>query len=456
MKTYLLFFGKSQYFTTYAFDNNDYIKDFNTVIKDFDLLESKIFTVDGIDNKEMLAKYNFVAKDGKKYALLKLYSFAQAFSGDRIAGSIYGVALLSEMDISLSKINFNILTSAKSNFAKLCLNGLKFKSSDFYDEAEKIWSALINHKEGSYLDKVVYTNRNISNTNLGTKGFFVKSMFEDSLELETQMNTASRIYISEDLAHLKRVHTQRGNEFKIYAKTNNGYEIYQEPKPIEPPRPISVVSNNLNTPISEVQKLKHKVSDLEEENEELNKKASYYKKKSKKTVLQFGVVASILFLTTVTFFFTSNFWSDKKVAPKTVPFETTIEKPLPTVGNTINIDDILADTDRMDSLIDFAEASKVVITFEPKISWKDSLKLDKNYKSAQSKSIFLGLDISYLDNQYASKMQILKSISNEMKTTEDEKVKEEKIKEGTKKPKKIIPTDSNKVKKISNSKTTNQ
>ena len=78
MKTYLIFFGKSQYFTTHAFDNDDYIDDFNTVIKDFDLLESKIFTVDAIDNKEMLAKYHFSSREGKKYTLLKLYSFAQA------------------------------------------------------------------------------------------------------------------------------------------------------------------------------------------------------------------------------------------------------------------------------------------------------------------------------------------------------------------------------------------
>jgi hypothetical protein len=424
MKTYLLFFGKSQDFTTHAFDNNDYIEDFNTVIKDFDLLESKIFTVDDIDNKEMLAKYNFTAKNGRKYSLLKLYSFAQASSGDRIAGSIYGVALLSERDISLSKINFNILTSAKSNFAKLCLNGLKFKSSDFYDEAEKIWSAFVNHKEGNYLDKVAHTNLNISNNNLGTKGFFVKNMFEDSLELENQMNTASRIYISEDLAHLKRVHSQRGNEFKIYAKTNNGYEIYQEPKPIEPPRPISVVSNNLNTQISEVQKLKHKVSDLEEENEELNKKSSYYKRKSKKTVVQFGVVASILFLTTITFFFTSNFWSDEKVARETEPFETDIEEPTPTVGNTINIDSILADTDRMDSLIDFLKASKIITSFDPVKSWKDSLTLEENFKSIKSKSEPLGIDIALLEKQYASRKQKLDSISNEKK----KKGKEEKNK----------------------------
>jgi hypothetical protein len=428
MKTYLLFFGKSQDFNAHAFDNSDYIDDFNTVIKDFDLLESKIFTVDGIDNKEILAKYHFTAKNGRKYSLLKLYSFAQAFGGDRIAGSIYGVALLSERDISLSKINFNILTSAKANFAKLCLNGFKFKSSDFYDEAEKIWSAFVNHKEGNYLDKVAYANRTISNTNMGTKGFFVKSMFEDSLELENQMNTASRIYISEDLAHLKRVYSQRGNEFKIYAKTNNGFEIYQEPKPIELPRSISVIGNNFSTTISEEQRLRHKVSDLEEENEELNKKASYYKRKSKKTVLQFGVVASILFITIITFFFTSNFWIDEKDVPENEPIKTSIEEPKYTVGIPVNIDSILAVPNRMDSLIAFTKASKAIISFEPKISWKDSLIFEKNYKSIQSKSVFLGINISYLTNEYSSKKEILKSISTEIGKKEKIDKKESDIK----------------------------
>lgn len=434
MKTYLIFFGKSQYFTTHAFDNTDYIEDFNTVIKDFDLLESKMFTVDGVENKEMLAKYNFTAKDGKKYSLLKLYSFAQAFSGDRIAGSIYGVALLSEGDISFSKINFTILTSAKNNFAKLSLNGLKFRSSDFYEEAYKIWNAFINHKEGNYLDKVTYTNRNISNANFGTKGFYVKSMFEDSLELDKQMNAASRIYISEDLAHLKRVHSQRGNDFKIYAKTSNGYEIYQEPKPIVVPKVSIPEKSNLTSTASEELKLNNKISDLEEENDELFKKASYYKKKSKNIFLQLGTVASILFLTTITFFFTSNFWSDKKPSPINETDNTIIEEPITTVRNTINFDDILADTSRMDSLIAFAKASKYITAFEPEISWKDSLNLEKNYKSVKKKSVFLEIDITILDNQYASKKQIIESVLNKNRKpiinseTEKGKVVKEKVK----------------------------
>jgi hypothetical protein len=69
----------------------------------------------------------------KYYSLLKLYSFAQAYSGDRIAGSIYGVGLLSEGDISFCAQNMSILKAAKTNFAKLSLNGLKFKVKNLYN-----------------------------------------------------------------------------------------------------------------------------------------------------------------------------------------------------------------------------------------------------------------------------------------------------------------------------------
>jgi hypothetical protein len=423
MKTYLLFFGKSQDFTTYAFDNKNYIKDFNTVIKDFDLLESKIFTVDSIENKEMLAKYNFTAKDGRKYSLLKLYSFAQAFSGDRVAGSIYGVALLSQGDISITKSNLNILNLTKSNFAKLSLNGLKFNSSDFYEEVNKIWNAVVNHKEGNYLDKIAFTNRSVSNTNLGNKGFYVNNLFDNSPELDSQINFASRIYISEDLAHLKRVHSQRGNEFKIYAKTKNGYEIYQEPKPIEPPKPIDVVSSNLSTPISEEQKLKHKISDLEEENDELYREATYYKKKSKTTFLQLGSLATILLLTTITFFFTSNFWSDKKDAPEAEPFEKDVKGTITTGGNSIDIDPILANTDSLDIFASFIKNVKNFKNFKPNsnISEKEIKNFNGVYDSVLNKAKRLGINVLALKKDFEDKKTDINTIL--LKRSKDENLK---------------------------------
>ena len=371
-----------------------------------------------MENKEILSKYNFTAKDGKKYSLLKLYSFAQAYSGDRIAGSIYGVALLSEGNISLSKINFSILTSAKNHFAKLSLNGLKFKASDFYEEANKIWNAFIRHNEGNYLDKVTYTNSNVSNTNLETKGFYVKNMFEDSIELDRQMNTASRIYISEDLEHLKRAHSKWGNDFKIYQKTTNGYEIYQEPKPIEPPEVKTPDKSNSSATTSEVQKLKHKISDLDEENEELFEKVAYYKEKNKKNVLLLGVVASILLLTTITFFFTSDFWSDEKSNTDTYTDVTEFEEPKPVATSTINLDAILVNSNSIDSLKTFIEDFKFASSFDPKIRYNDALLFRKKYNSIKSKADYLKIDMSKWEVLYISKNSELDSISNSLSDKE--------------------------------------
>jgi hypothetical protein len=413
MKTYLIFFGKSQYFTSHAFDSNDYIQDFNSVIKDFDLLESKLFTVDSIDNKEILAKYNFSSRDGKKYSLLKLYSFAQAFSGDRIAGSIYGVALLSEAELTLSKINLNILSSAKSNFAKLCLNGFKFKSSDFYDEAHAIWNAFKNHDDGNYLDKVTHSNRKVSNTNNISKGFFVKDLFSDAIELDSQMNNTSRIYLSEDLAHLKRSHDKWGNDLKIYAKVNNSYEIYQEPKPIEEPRhnpnPINTSSNT-----SSEQKLKYKISDLEEENQELVDKIGINKRKHKRSLIQLGALASLFFLTTISFFFKTIFSNDKETDSKIDQVGTVVAATESVNNSSVNIDHILANSNSIDSLISFAKSASYIEDYQPKLNTKDSLKFYKSFNLVQGKSELLKIDIALLEGKFLSKKKILDSISSEL------------------------------------------
>jgi hypothetical protein len=411
MKTYLLFFGKSQDFTTFAFDNHDSIDDFNSVIKDFNLLESKLFTVDDIDNKQMLAKYNFVSRDGKKYSLLKLYSFAQAYSGDRVAGSIYGVALLSENDIALNKTNFNILSNAKSSFAKLCLNGYKFKSSDFYDEVYKIWGALINHNEGNYLDKVVFSNRKISNINLDVKGFYLKNLFEDAVSLENQMNTASRIYMSEDLEHLKRTNLKWGNDFKIYTKTVSGYEIYQEPKPVVVSEPKTSTISNQNSTISEEQKLKIKVSDQEHEILELKESLISEQKKHKKSILYSGVLISILFLTTVTFFFKNDFFVDDKTPPGT---EYYVDEPEVEQGykeNQVNLNDILANDANRNTLNNLLQNIK---------KFEISLEFDKKKYSEEiiSDAKILGLDPAFYE------AYIIKDIQVEANGNADAYVKE--------------------------------
>ncbi len=115
MRKFLIFFGKSQRFNFYAFDEQGLMQNFDDLIKDFPFLESKYFTVDAVSNEQILAKYNFKASNGDDFSLLKLYSFAQAYDGSRVAGSIYGVALLSDHDVCISESNNNLLNSAKKS-----------------------------------------------------------------------------------------------------------------------------------------------------------------------------------------------------------------------------------------------------------------------------------------------------------------------------------------------------
>lgn len=416
MKTYLIFFGKSQYFTTHAFDNHDYIEDFNTIIKDFDLLESKVFTVDALDNKEIFAKYHFTSREGTKYSLIKLYSFAQAFSGDRIAGSIYGVAILSEQDIALSKTNINILKLAKEQFAKLCLNGKKFKTSDFYEEVYKIWSAIVKHEKGNLLNKVDYTSKKIFNTNTESRGIYVKNLFEDITTLENQMEKSSRIYVSEDLEHLKRTHKKFGSQFEVYLKTNNGCELYEEPKPIVPPKISNHQNIGLKKPESELQVLKHRISDLEEENNYLSSKASFYKKKSTNIFLRLSILSTVLFLTTITFFFKSNFSSNKKDNSE-VPEVYNYAKEAPSqVESEINISYILDNPVVLDSFISFSKEIKAINSFNTQLNIKDTLLLDKNFKSIQSKSEKFNIDISNVELIYKKKKHEIDLINKSKKT----------------------------------------
>ncbi len=49
MKTHLFFFGKSESFSFQAYDEEGLIPDYDFFIKDFDKLESSVFTVDKVE-----------------------------------------------------------------------------------------------------------------------------------------------------------------------------------------------------------------------------------------------------------------------------------------------------------------------------------------------------------------------------------------------------------------------
>ena len=232
MNTYILFFGKSQDFTFYAFDNAGLIADFNAIIRNFDQLESNIFSVDDADNRDILAKYVFSTSKGKVYSLLKLYSCAQASNGSRISGSTYGVALLSEGDVQMSKFNVSLLQSAKQSFAKLSLSGIKFSKSDFLEEAKKLWNGIINSDSGNYLRKVeiLATIPKLYKTEISA--FHVSNLVDGAIELNGLPIQSNKVYVTTDFDHLKRVYEKWGEiKFPLYVKHDNAYQPFADITP---------------------------------------------------------------------------------------------------------------------------------------------------------------------------------------------------------------------------------
>jgi hypothetical protein len=216
-RTYLLFFGKSQSFSFTAFDNLSAVADFNETILDFDLLESQLFSVDRIDNKQILAKYYFTRN--KKYTLLKIYSYAQAYDGDRVQGSIFGVAFLSEANISVCRENIDILRTIKDVFADVCLDATnKFTTSDFSALVEGIWKQF---RDQNGFSRIRYSTKSDSVKD-GAVGIHVKPV-EEAVELNY-----GKMYFSEDLEHLKRANLNWGKRFPICRVVNGRPEFFRE------------------------------------------------------------------------------------------------------------------------------------------------------------------------------------------------------------------------------------
>jgi hypothetical protein len=234
MNTYFLFFGKSQDFTFYAFDKNGLVPDFNAIIKHFDQLESLVFSVDEPDNKDIIAKYVFKTSKGKAYSLLKQYSCAQAFAGDRLSGSTYGVAILSDGDILISEYNLRLLKSAKEKFATLSLSGLKFNKSDFLDDAKKLWKGISENTQGnepSYFEKINVSPDTPTFQRNDISAFYVTDLMEGSIEIGRMSTESNKIYITEDFNHLKRAYQKWGEiKFPVFHKVGNAYQQYTDEK----------------------------------------------------------------------------------------------------------------------------------------------------------------------------------------------------------------------------------
>lgn len=365
---YIVFFGKSQDFTSCYYDRNGRVADFSSVIRDFSLLESKVFTVDDIKNKEILSR-NFFTSQGKGYCLVKLYSLAQAMSGARIAGSIYGVGLVSDHAIDFSKENLDLLREAKDNFAKLSLDGLKFNKSNFKGDTDQIWQSICEGPNGNLLDKVT-TFDLVVNRSQGQTVFFAKNLFEDAIKLNKRILKKDTVYFSEDLDHLKRTQQKWGkDQFPIYHEENEEFVPYKEDvRKVSSNQQDQNLGTRPNDSLGgDESKLRSALNDAEYANKCLEEDLEKLKKKQKRTsYMVYGLSGLVFLLLALLFFF-------DKIFPREVPLPPT---PVAVVNP---LDQILADSAARMEIVDFLENIAFIYSFDKERTAVDSMLLNEKY-----------------------------------------------------------------------------
>jgi hypothetical protein len=396
MGMYLVFFGKSQDFTSLYYDRNGWIADFNAVIRDFSLLESRVFTIDDINNKEILSRYFFTAQ-GKGYCLVKLYSLAQAMSGARIAGSIYGVGLLSDQAIDFSKENLDLLRAAKDNFAKLSLDGIKFNKSDFKSDADRIWNAIVSSKNGNLLDKISTQVLKV-NGNEDPIALYVKNIFEEAVQLNNRIASFDTVYFSEDLPHLTRTQQKWGNDFfPIYKEENRKFVQYQEEvaAPIQDTKPEQSEDGPKEQEPSEEDKLQLVIDDLKYANECLEEDLEEIMKKQRhSSYLVFGLSGLLVLLLALLFFF------DKIFSPEVPP------QPKPVaVENPIN--QILVDSTSREGMINFLESIQLIYSHDIKSTDLDTTDLNEKYEEIVVFSAMHNLNIDTVREKFLEQKEII-------------------------------------------------
>lgn len=430
MSTYIIFFGKSQDFTTCYYDRNNPIHDFNSIIKDFDLLESKIFTVDDIKNKEILSRYFFSAQ-GQNYCLLKLYSFAQAYSGNRIAGSIYGVGLLSDKTIHFSKNNLELLRVAKDNFAKLSLDGAKFNKSDFKDDTDRIWKAIVSNNNGNLLDKIDTSPVKINRSG-GQVTFFVKGLFTDAVKLNDRISNEDSVYLSEDLDHLKRTQNKWGEDtFPIYWEQNNQYVPYKEPIVSQTVKPSINMTSHDTSKVStgnDIIKLKTELADSQYNNRNLQQDLEILKNKQRVMIyVIYGLSCLILIMFLYIIFFSGD--RKKEVVIQSAPPKEELTQTIEQKADNISI--FLTDRKSVDSGIVFLQSVQYIYSFNVNESASDSSKFHKQFLNIQITAQKNNILIDNINNIYLSKCDQLKSI----KPVEQQRINPEQKSKNSKKGK---------------------
>lgn len=406
MSIYIVFFGKSQDFASCYYDRNGRVADFSSVIRDFSLLESKVFTVDDIKNKEILSRYFFTSQD-KGYCLVKLYSLAQAMSGARIAGSIYGVGLLSDRAIDFSKENLELLRVAKDNFAKLSLDGLKFNKSNFKGDTDQIWQSICEGPNGNLLDKVT-TFDLVVNRSQGQTVFFAKNLFEDAIKLNKRILKKDTVYFSEDLDHLKRTQQKWGkDQFPIYHEENGEFVPYKEyvRKVSSDPQDQNIGTSPDVSQGGDESKLRSALNDAHYANKSLEEDLEKLKKKQKRTnYMVYGLSGLVFLLLALLFFFDKIF--PKEVLPQ--PDPVALENP---------IDQIWQDSASRMEMVDFLENIAFIYSLDKEAAEVDVNLLEEKYQKITVFSSQFNLDIKNVREKYVKHKEKLNASVPELADT---------------------------------------
>lgn len=294
MSTYIIFFGKSQSFNFHAFDAAGLVTNFDAVIKNFDKLESDKFEPDNENNLPIISHYQF-QNGNKRYSLLKMYGFAQAYDSSRIKGNSYGVALLSDLNIQITKPSLDLLTGVFKKFGELTLvNGKKFNASDFQEPAQLLWNAIVHHNSGNLLSTI--STESFSNFVNSTKSFLVSDLNQDPIDIFRLFNSTSSLYFSCDQEHLKRAQKNNGKQvFPIYVKRGNDYQTLEEPSPQPANRNLpDDASVNLRRLESLVQDSYSQIEKITKEKELIVDQANKWKKRS--YILSILIASMVIYL----------------------------------------------------------------------------------------------------------------------------------------------------------------
>jgi hypothetical protein len=402
---YIIFFGKSQDFTTCYYDRDNPIHDFDSVIKDFDLLESKVFTVDDIKNKEILSRYFFTIK-GHNFCLLKLYSFAQAYSGSRIAGSIYGVGLLSESAINFTKDNLELLREAKDNFAKLSLGGVKFNKSNFQEDTDRIWKAIVNSNDGNLLDKVSTSSLKLNGSD-GPSAFYVSDLLGEAIKLNDRISNQDDVYFSEDLEHLKRTQGKWGlDNFPVYWEQNNKFVPYKEPvqeQVVEEEKKEEEKKGGKKEDNNDIVKLRVELSDSQYNNRNIQIDLEKIKEKQKVFIyIIYGLTGLIVLLLLYIFFLGS---SKNEVVKESPPKVDHVPQVLP---QSDPISSFLIDKKTVDSGIVFLKSVQFIYSFDVEEAISDTSKFHKQFQNIEKAAVKYKIVIENVKDAYFSKCEDIK------------------------------------------------